>query len=67
MAGGLPHSPSRFMTSSPSQSAQKLQCCPPILLTQAAGFTFLAGVLPRGQAGARTRVVDEDYFDRLAE
>jgi hypothetical protein len=54
------------MTSSPSQSAQKLPVLPPILLTQAAGFTFLAGVLPRGQAGARTRVVDEDFFDQLA-
>jgi hypothetical protein len=37
-------------------------------LAYAIGFAFLAGVLPRGQAvGARNWVVDEDYFDQLAE
>jgi hypothetical protein len=37
-------------------------------LAYAACFSFLAGVLPRGQAaGGLQRVVDEDYFEKLAD
>jgi hypothetical protein len=36
-------------------------------LAYAIGFAFLAGVLPRAQAGRGNRGVDEDYFEKLSE
>jgi hypothetical protein len=38
------------------------------VLVYAIGFAFLAGVVPQGQVDAaqRRKVVDDDYFDKLA-